>query len=139
MPKGVVQTLPDGLSGQEKSNPKENAGNSCQPQAPSALFPSSFLPAVTSLFSATAETIPVPLEPNPMTTATAQMSFLPPGGAGREFLGRGQLTAPQDGAQAKRGIFVRPPGCFQCFSQKNCLSHGEISSRKAKREKSQIV
>lgn len=42
-PKGVVQALLYGLSGQEQFSPKENVGNSCQPQAPSAFSPGSFL------------------------------------------------------------------------------------------------
>ena len=36
----------------------------------------------------------VPSEPSPVPTGTAWMSFLPPGGAGRELLGMGQLTTP---------------------------------------------
>lgn len=40
--------------------------------------------------------IPEHLEPSLVPTALAQMSFLPPGGAGRELLGMGQLTTPWD-------------------------------------------
>lgn len=76
--------------------------------------------------------IPGPLEPSLMPTAIARMSFLPPGGAGRELLGIGQPTTPWDDcttpvANRKEDFFVwlspaSPPSPLPCSQPRKFMS-----------------
>lgn len=73
-----------------------------------------------------------PWSPCPMPTATAQMSFLPPGGAGSELLGTGWLTPPWDNcttpvANQKKEflvvwLFISPPPASQPRNFMSCLT-----------------